>query len=471
MIRRALNWLVVSERRQYLLIGVAFVGLFAILLPRYPWSFDGADYAYSIRQRAYAGQTGHPVYAYLGWLVDAMLGPLGASAVTSVNTLTFLSSGFFLVAAVLYTRRLSAYIGRPLPPAVTVFFLLTSPFVLYYLAQIEVYLLATALGLLSLFFLLTPAEASPSSYANTACAAVLFALGVGTHLNLAFLVPVILFLLAESGRWKKPGHLAAGALALVAGLAVVYAPPYLAFRDLGTLWRWATADGAAGHFFRTDAMTIVKKTILVAGACATAIITLLLAAYTLRTHPKRGFALAVLVSMIVMAVVYASSPVNGQIEQLLLASVMLSSLAAVWFPALDPHRRRLVIAIALLSFLSVIPIKVAFTIKDAIVSNLLRLAREHVPPHDASVLNLYTTAYFKLFLPETSVVGLDAISSGRRVYVVDTVDVLAMVEKEGASSKILATWKRPEAFFERPLSRFINLPYSWRGTYVVAKVE
>ena len=466
-----------KQKCQWILMNVILIILYFFLLPKYVWSFDGARYIYEIHNHLYVGITGHPVYAYIGWLFNTIFnGWLHFSAFLVADIYTFFTTLAIFNISLLFTRELAKYCSLKFNLLITAFLILATPYYLYYIAQVQVYPLSACFALLTIYFLILPFKNRYEDYRNLSLATISYGLGVGTHINLIFILPIILFLIIKSERWNKISTFIIGILLFSTTIFLIYWPAYQQFGNLSGLINWATAHGASGHFFGASAKTLLKKMILVLLLSGPGLFITLFS--TKIIHKKQKYLIMVsLFCVFAMMLLYASSPVNGEIEQLFFAPLFLAITGSILFSALGNKLKAISITIAILMFLIIIPLKVAFNLKDSIISGVVTLAKQNVNPK-AEIINAYNTYYLKLLLPNPVPdndifysLSTSTVAHVYPTYFLDSDDLLPRLDEKHIPYHIVAKWQRSKLFFEPYLSKFINLPYSWRGSYVLAELK
>jgi hypothetical protein len=455
---------------RWLLGLLAFTVLFWLMLPKYLWSLDGAHYVLNFQAHEYTGVTGHPVYAYLGWLLDLIIAKCwGGSMMLVANVYTYLSSLALVIMVLVVNKRWVELGGWRNNQAMTLWLLIASPYFLYFVAQVEVYVLASVWALVVIYALLR--AKGDKAYGWLALAASAWALGLGTHLNLVFLAPLVLALLAKQGyirQWRVWILMTAvGASSLLA----IYWPAYDQFRDLGQLWSWATASGAKGHFFGASWAVLIKKLCLI-GLMIVPGLLAWVAAYKRWTRRDGYLWWAYALTIVTMIISYASSPVNAEIEQILLAVVLLGMPAALWFDDLSGAWREVIVVSLIMMSLSVIPIKLGFNLKDEMVERAL-VAIDGRVPTGANVWSPSLNGQLAVFRPELNVweFSYQLQDNGQPTYLLDGSDWLPVLTRAGYEYEVLESWPRPKVAFEKILFFFIDPPASWRKEYVLAKIN
>ncbi len=248
---------------------------------------------------------------------------------------------------------------------------------------------------------------------------------------------------------------------------LIYYPAYLQFHNIPDLIRWATGGGAKGHFFNIGLLPYIKKLVLIILTMIAPLFILFSSIKFIINDKNKYFLLTFIVSILSLLFLYASSPINGEIEQLLISSIFLTVLSSLFINLLKPTQKKIAFLLIIISFLSIIPIKSAFNIKDEIVDGVLTLTNKI--PADANVYNIYMSDYIKLLKPNLNLVGSFSASTSP-VYFLDSENVFPKDLNEKQYT-IIEKWQREKTVFEKPLSKFMDLPYSWRGTYILAKIE
>lgn len=468
-----------------------FVFLFWWLLPKYLWSYDASEYVYGLEEHVLMGTTGHPVYFYIGWLLRYIL-PL--PIIYFAYLYTFLISIFLLISAYFFSSSVAQLLGITIKKKVTILWIVSVPFYLYYLAQLEVYALSVSFALLSLYFLYT-ARDKETPIKNIVFSSLCLALGVGTHLNVVFLVPALVLFLLYTWPDKKNTYLfIALGVTLCTGL-FIYLPPLFHFENIGEMYRWATGYDPSGHFFGASFAVFVKKIVLCVFLTGSGVLLIPACTRALQKRNKNIYIpLATLfLSMVVLIVLYATSPKNGEIEQLFLAAMVIAALTLPVYFTLSSRMKKIVWCCAILGWTVLIPISFAFSKKDAIVEQAIHLVRAQAL-EGSVVLSDFLFTQFIVFTPEYRVMSPymrpDGLYGRERVVVRGLLaeDVHVKISMVHKPIYIITDSTQPERYVEvkkeavgmvsipaHPLESiiklFVELPTTWKKDIILYRVK
>lgn len=370
--------------------GLAAAALFLMFARPHAWSDDGAMSIVEIGRGMFVGSTGHPVYAALGWLANAAGRSIGIGTKTSIDVMTFLATWFALWSVVGCVRAWRERRGlAQLPEATLILAVATIPFFMYYAAQIEVYMLSTALVFASLWLAL---RGSPA-------AGILFALAVGTHLNALAVAPIILIIM----RRKAP----LAAAAFIATAAIIFLTPWFMqshgeWRNVADYSRWLIGGNPEGHFFSASARALFVRLAIAIVMYGIGIPLLLLAAHGKALKLQNDARAAVGISLLV-TLLYLTSPIENEIEQLLLFSVLLTVALISSIEPSERERRALSAFAIVIAIIFAAAYGQALSQKERVVETAMNLARAAQLPDGSLLLSRSMSSYLIPEFPNLSV--------------------------------------------------------------------
>jgi hypothetical protein len=239
-------WPIVQRLMPLLLAGVTLTVYLFTMAPRLTWEHagrDGGDFITAARYLGVPHPTGYPTYTLLAWLFTRL--PYGSVA-WRVHLLSAFAGVGTVVLLYLTGRRLASEddrIAAVLGAAVGALLLAFSPLFWGHSLIAEVYTLLLFFMALVLWLTLRWRDGAGPLW----LAAFAFGIGMGNHITLGFMVPLILLLLWSRREQLSWRGVVFSAVALATGLLVYAYLPWRASAD--PVINWGGADSLDGFLW------------------------------------------------------------------------------------------------------------------------------------------------------------------------------------------------------------------------------